>query len=286
MSTVATTVPSTGGAVTFWRLDAVTSVSTLKEGLEELGLGSLAPSPRTRLAVLKDAIDEVCRKSKTKTIFVPLDDRSGFAAIEHGAAGVTPGTPWGQVKYVIRFENDMLVMSPNDSSILYEVEYVYKLGLDIITAPMAGKCLVDVCKALGGTSLRPAGGIYWLHESKLDAWEYVAKAFNRAARKESVVYLIRHKLDFDSVRAVYDGILTETAAELERIKKEVMKGDLGEAALLSRETLCKSLAQRLTEYEQILGVSMGETKRLAEEMTDMQAWAVLQQQVLEPAHAV
>jgi hypothetical protein len=283
MSLNVSRIPDQGGAVTFWRLPAQLDLPALKEGLEEIGFGSCVPSPRTNLAVLREAVTAVSKTLKIHHVIVPLDDKSGFALVQSHSEGMAPGSTWGKVSCVFKIQElspgtSHLAMDPMDRDLFQEVCQAYAYGRDKITAPMAGKCLVEVCKSLNGACLRPSGGIYWMHESSIDTWGFVAKAFNRAG-KESTIYLIRHKLDFDSVRAVYDGIMAETETELTRIRAEILSGDLGEQALLWREQECKRMADLLSQYEEWTGASFEHTKKLAEEMTDAQAFAVLHQAI-------
>lgn len=284
MSLNVSRIPDQGGAVTFWRLDAEVHLPTLKTELEALGIGGSAPSPRTNLAVLKEAISNASKRLKRQHVVIPLDDRSGFALVSANADGsVEPGSTWGKVANVIKLNGDSyLDMDPMDLDFHNELIVAYRASKEFITAPMAGKALVDICKTFNGACLRPAGGIYWLPDHSLEAWELVAKAFDKASPKGSTVYLIRHKLDFDSVRAVYDGILAETEAALATMKAEILSGELGEKALAWREQECARLANRLTDYEAYLGVTFEHTKKLAVEMTDAQAFAIIHQQVLQP----
>jgi hypothetical protein len=270
-------IPDQGGAVTFWRLAAQLRLDAIKDGLAELGLQDHSPSPRSSLACLRDAISAILARDKKKNMLVPLDDKSGYAVIAaEGDGGMTVGNLWGKVVYVVKIQDNLLAMEPHDARVLSEIEDLFRASQGMISAPVAGKCLVDICKLLNGTCLRPSGGIYWMHESVLDLWGHVAQVFAKASEDgKSVVYLIRHSLDMDSVRAVCDSMIQEATSQLETIRAEITSGELGEQALQHREKLAEQIATKLREYEGYLGVSFETTRNLAEQMTDAQAFAAL-----------
>jgi hypothetical protein len=275
---ITNTIPDIGGAVTFWGLDALLDLSKLEAGLANVGFKELAPAPRTRLAVLKDAIGHYAKTSKKQSTLVNLDDKSGFAVVE-GDGQATPGSTWGRVSFVMKMAHptvgvNVIEMDPFIAESYHPIKEYYDEHINMITAAQAGKSLVDICKALAGACLRLNGGIYWIKDEFLPIWNEVAEAF-RQAGPATKIYLIRHRLDFDSVQAVYDGILNEMQTELTRIRAEIMSGELKDSSMELREHRCGELAAKMTKYESWLGVSFGKTKEIAEGMTDAQAFASL-----------
>jgi hypothetical protein len=116
---------------------------------------------------------------------------------------------------------------------------------------------VRVVESLGGTRLRPSGAIYWVPGPRLDEWADVARAVERAADgRPSSVYLLRHRLDRDAVRAVRDAVVSEVQSEADRICAEVNTGELGGRALEARKRQAAELRSKVLLYEDLLAVGL------------------------------
>src|SRR5438093_130297 len=77
----------------------------------------------------------------------------------------------------------------------------------LITGDSVTKSLVSICTKLGGISLKPSGGVYWIPDHNLGDWVCVAQAVERCpVHGACAVYLIRHSMDEDAMRAVRDGL--------------------------------------------------------------------------------
>jgi hypothetical protein len=116
---------------------------------------------------------------------------------------------------------------------------------------------VRVIDALGGTRLRPSGAVYWLPAPRLDRWADVAHAVEMASEgRPSAVYVLRHRLDADAVRAVRDAVVAEVQGEALRIRDEVLAGDLGGRALETRKRNAADLRDKVLLYEDLLDVGL------------------------------
>jgi hypothetical protein len=91
----------------------------------------------------------------------------------------------------------------------------------------------------------------------LDEWAAVARAVEAAADgKPSAVYLLRHRMDADAVRAVRDAVVAEVQGEAARIRDEVQAGDLGGRALETRKSQAAELRAKVNLYEDLLHVGL------------------------------
>src|SRR5438128_2524495 len=81
--------------------------------------------------------------------------------------------------------------------------------------------------AMGGTRLRPSGGLYWLKDgADLDRFAELSRKVEAAAclGSKSSVYIIRHAMDLDALRAVRDAINAEIARDAAEIQDQVTSG--------------------------------------------------------------
>jgi hypothetical protein len=135
---------------------------------------------------------------------------------------------------------------------------------------------VRVVESLGGTRLRPTGAVYWVPGPKLDEWALVARAVESAADgRPSAVYLLRHRLDADAVRAVRDAVVAEVSGEATRIRDEVGTGELGGRALETRKAQAAELRDKVLLYEDLLSVGLDELHRVVDAADQAAATAAL-----------
>jgi hypothetical protein len=133
----------------------------------------------------------------------------------------------------------------------------FNAHLGMLRTAQVSAALVEVLDRLGGTRLRPTGAIYWLPEHRLKDWQAVAKAVEGAGvGRPSAVYILRHQLDEDAIRAVRDAIVAEVSGEALRIDQEVSSGELGERALDHRKAQAEELRKKIQQYEDILGIGL------------------------------
>ena len=243
-----------GGGVVFWTLAEHSDRDKLVRGLTLLGFGDRVPEPRPPSAVLRCALEEALGGGCV--LVRPLADRDGFTVVkeERGracnayltdlVARVTPADPPG------------LDFEPLDDRASL-VTQAYRRNAGRVPATQLSAALVGVVETLGGTRLRPGGAVYWVPGPKLDEWSRVAVAVEQAAEgRPSAVYVLRHRMDADAVRAVQDAVVAEVQAEAKRIRSEVDAGDLGGRALETRRQQVADLRDKVNLYEDILSVAL------------------------------
>src|SRR5581483_676890 len=209
--------------------------------------------PRPPAGALKSALEHVL--GGPATLVRPLKTRDGFAVVteqrgEHSnqysnslVARIDPATA-------------RIAFTPLDGRAQAVVD-AYNRHLGLLPPAQVSAALVAALDALGGTRLRPSGAIYWLPEYRLDEWQGVARAVEAAGvGRPHAVYVLRHQLDADAVRAVRDAVVAEVAAEAERIDREVSTGGLGERALAGRRDQAEELRRKIRQYEDLLGCGL------------------------------
>jgi hypothetical protein len=264
-----------GGLITYWQLADLTQRSLLKDAFEAAGLDRFVPDPRPPAGALRDALEEVCGGSRT--LIRPLQTRDGFAVVREERGDEYRGNSY-EVSLTAKIdpETNAIRFHPQDDRAPKIVE-AFNRNLGLLRQHQVSKALVDLLKDLGGTThLRPTGGIYWLPDSKLVEWQRAALAVERAAyEKASAVYVIRHQLDADAIRAVRDAIVAEVLTEAKRIQDEVVSGELGERALERRRLEAEALREKIGLYEELLDTGLEGLRRAVEDADQAAAAAVL-----------
>jgi hypothetical protein len=273
---------SAGGAVIFWVLSDGADLRVLQSEWGVIGKRKFVPSGRTRSSALKAAMEEVF--TGRELMVRPLRDRDsdGWAVVEESHVGrldnkyaqtcaVSPAsvgvsvTPYGAL----------------DAKLVENIENGFEQHKKSLPASMLGNALVKVMESLGGTTLRPRGAIYWLQDARLSEWAEVISGVQKAGGAgEQQCFMIRHKMDKDAVQAVRYAICTEIKEEAEKIAGEVANGELGQVALGTREMVAGALAEKLTEYESILGESLDELRGLVDRVSAAAMTAKMQAMAL------
>jgi hypothetical protein len=204
----------------------------------------------------------------------PLAARDGFAVVreERGPAGNRYATD-----LVARVAGDPPALSfdPHDGRAA-AVGDAFRAQRGRMPATQVAAALVRVVAELGGTRLRPGGAVYWVPGHRLDEWARAAAAVESAADgRPSAVYVLRHRMDADAVRAVRDAVVAEVLTEAERVQAEVAAGDLGGKALESRRRQAAELRAKVLLYEDLLSVGLAGLHRAVDAADQAAATAAL-----------
>jgi hypothetical protein len=241
-----------GGAVTYWSLSEWTSRDRLKEGFEAAGLAAFVPEPRQPAPALRDALKEVL--GGPHILVRPLRSRDGFVVVEEDRS--EHGNHYHQRLVARLAEDGALAFFPDDERAM-RVREAYERQRGLLRAARVSGALVAVLESLGGTRLRPGGSVYWLPPHRLEDWQRAAQAVEAAGvGRQNALYVLRHRMDADAVRAVRDAVVAEVQAEAGRIHDEVLSGELGGRALDTRRARAAELREKINLYEHLLDVGL------------------------------
>jgi hypothetical protein len=244
-----------GGAVAFWTLAEWSDRDRLRQEFRALGLESFVPEPRPASSALRDALDEVL--GGPRVLVRPLAAKDGFAVVREDRGSDRNSYSTCLVARVTDDAFPHPAFDPWDHPHVRTVRDAFRTQLGRLPAVQLSAALVRVVDALGGTRLRPSGAVYWIPGPKLDEWARVGRAVEVAADGgASAVYLLRHRLDADAVRAVRDAVVAEVQGEAERIRTEVAAGQLGGRALETRQGQAADLRAKVLLYEDLLNVGL------------------------------
>jgi hypothetical protein len=261
-----------GGAVTFWSLAEWSDRRRLTNEFHLINLAEFVPDPRPPAAALREALEDAL--GEPRVLVRPLATRDGFAVVREERG---PATNQYRTELTARVAGDPPALSfdPWDGRAA-RVEEAYARQVGRVPAAQLSAALVRVVESLGGTRLRPTGAVYWVPGPRLDDWADVARAVEQAAEgRPSAVYVLRHRLDADAVRAVRDAVVGEVEAEAARICAEVAAGELGGRALETRKKQAADLRQKVLLYEDLLSLGLAGLHRAVDQADQAAATAAL-----------
>lgn len=267
------------GEIVFWSVGD-TDLGRLEHDFP-YSIRDYLPKAPTPAAALKSALGSIY--ADKRCLIRPLEVDGAYAVVEEYATetGVT---------YKTRLT---AIASGDPATVRVEGGGGYSFeGSDIRDAFLAeraklpgiavSKALVKiVVEAFGGVPLRDSGGVYWLPSSASERFARLAFAVEAAGIlrdgkapaaalgalghtpkiNPNKVYSVFTPADENTCRAVVDALTAEVSVEVARTGEEVTAtGDaaLGNRALMTRQSACVDLADKVARYEKIFGVALGD----------------------------
>lgn len=246
------------GAMVFWSTGP-SRREYIEHGLGLLGLEEFKPQETTDASALRGAAkalleETMCGKNRSPAV-VPLKDTkiNGVEAsvFKHGDTA----NDYLQV-FTAKVVDSRIKITSGDASEYQLNETFQRLKATCSGASVSGM-LVRVIAHMKGVTLRESGGLYYLPDSVVNTFRALANVVEGAACGESknVVYSVRTVLDGQSVRAVRDAIVKEINETTAEIITEV-SGNMGPDALERRKQRAIALHEKITMYEEVLGVAL------------------------------
>ncbi|HEX3146892.1 MAG TPA: hypothetical protein VHR66_02250 [Gemmataceae bacterium] len=261
-----------GGAVVFWSLAEWSDRQRLLAHFAPLDLAALVPEPRPAPACLRSALEEVL--AGPRVLIRPLASRDGFAVVKEDR-GLAANRYQTELTARVHGNPPALTFDPWDARAT-RIDDAYQTQLGRVPATQLSAALVRVVESLGGTRLRPSGAVYWIPGPRLDDWVNVVRAIERAADgRPSSVYVLRHRMDRDAVRAIRDAVVAEVQSEATRICSDVVAGDLGTRDLEARKKQAADLRAKVLLYEELLAVGLQGLHTAVDEADQAAATAAL-----------
>lgn len=252
---------SISGAIVYWTASKDTSANVLATNLQAIGLDKFVPAPATDAVALKAAMTDLYAGATAgagTNLIRP--DRNGFSVVTEtqGVFGLAHDT----VLHA-RFAHGHLSLTPQDHPDAARLLSAIQSQLDLVPTSSLTSALTSIVGHLGGVSMRPTGGIYWIPQRSLEMWGKVIKAVQESGA--SAVYMAQTVADAESVRAVCAAIQAEVGAEVERIRHDLAEG-LTARSGRARSAQLSTLGNRLREYEADLGTTLGDLRDALSQM--------------------
>lgn len=252
------------GAVVYWTPAEATNLSVLNDALDRLALGEFKAQARTPFACLKDALAEHFRGRDFLIEALEQDGKNfGFEVVQ--VIRHEEENEYKKLHSFVMNAHLQMAMKPHDGGKATEIVLGFNRQLGLIKAAQLTEVMVKIVEHLGGTRLRPRGGIYWLPDSQVSEWRGIGKEIQAACAKgATTLYTLTVLKDEDAVRAVRDAITAEIEEQATAIMDDVMKGTLGERALDTRKSQAIELRKKIAMYEDLLETGLGALTALAD----------------------
>jgi hypothetical protein len=258
------------GVITFWTLKD-TQMSHLREAFGAAGIGDFCPAPVTPMRALKMALSAIYGDHLIRQLA-----GNGYAVVTEQRGD--EDNQYVTTRVVHLDERDEVVLNESDEDD-QQIMDGYQSHREVISASALGGVLAKLVTGItSATPLRPTGGIYWFAGEHLAKWENICNAVEKAGKDSGVenrLYIVRHDLDNDSIRAVRDCLIADVQRAAKILSDQIADGDIGERGLSSKEREARELAKKVKDYETILGGGVESLLKVLENVETSAATAIL-----------
>tara|TARA_R110002012_G_scaffold9854_7_gene45838 strand:+ start:5488 stop:6333 length:846 start_codon:yes stop_codon:yes gene_type:complete len=267
------------GILTHWSLSDNSDRQILKVGFEDLGLAELIPSPKNDTQALLRALNKVF--SKQDVVIKTVRGTSGYKVCgRQDLGGKTRYTEALKVTfdssgYLQYEENEVDTSVRFESWVRFQLESEFNVQKKLVSGAVLGTVLSNAARKLGGISMRPRGGFYWIPKTSKARWKEIAGVISLAFHKNTVS-CIQTTTDSDTLDAICVALVSQVESKLGQLETSMEEGELGKRALQTREREAQELDSLVQNYEGILGKTLTSLRDRAEEVESSASLAILE----------
>ncbi len=265
-----TTQNDIAGSAVFWTLGDQTDHAKLSQAFRQAGLSKFVPEQLTNYAALRDTLTadhpgcEVFPvKGVTDTfevVRIVRDKDAPTAKNKYETVLTARATRYNTVEV-----NDATAPALTEKFLARKQTVAYHA---------LSRALVDIVFSLGGITLRPSGGIYWIPNANFERWEMIAQAIESAGPKNHC-FALRTILDDNSAAAIREALTQEIAREAREIDDTLTDPKTGLKAARSAKDRAKSLQRKISAYEASFQMSLQDLRKTLDEAVGIEAKATL-----------
>ena len=255
------------GSSVFWSLGGGTNYTRLAAMLSTEGFGQFTPERMTEYASLRAAIAEHYTDCE---VYPVKGEKNTFEVIRVTKDENTKRNEYTRLATISLGKYG--VVHDNDFHMEALLQAAYDRYRSTVHHSSVSRALVDIVMALGGTTLRPSGGVYWIPNDHWDRWCAVVQAVETSGPSNNV-FSMRVIYDEHSAAAIREALTAEIEREASNIASAmdelVSNNCLKKAAPLKSRAEC--LRIKLSAYEESFGFCLQNLAKQLQDATTIQA---------------
>jgi len=259
------------GSAVFWTLGEDTDYQRVSTAMQLAGFSKFTPERMTNAAALKLTLERAYPKHE---VFAVRGSTKSFEVVR-----VTreTGTNKNEYHHVLTATVDEWNKIQSDSTDLATDSFLADaFAKHAGTVPYANlsRALVDIVHELGGTTLRPSGGIYWIPNAKFDKWQKLAEGIESSGIKNKV-FALRTFLDEHSAAVLREALTMEIARESKEIDEIISDTSTSLKKANNAKNRAKALRNKIAASEDAFSMALPELKTALDTATGQEAVASL-----------
>jgi hypothetical protein len=258
------------GSAVFWTISGESDYQALAGAMSLQGFSKFTPDVATEYSALRAALEEAYPGHK----FFPVKDHPArFEVIK-----VSPN-PYDAKRN--QFEHVTTASASkdwqevtDDNGLNTDLTERFRKHRQSVTHGCLTEALIKIVFELGGTTLRPSGGVYWIPNHNWERWEALAQAIELAGAKNKL-FALRTIFDENSACAIREALATEIAREAKTINDTLTDPESGKRAAANARKNASNLRDKIIAYEGAFTMSLEDLKTQLTQATCIEAKAAL-----------
>ena len=239
--------------------------ATLAARLRQDGLEGWIPAPRTERSALECALWDyakaVCPTGKEAEVYPHR--QPGQNGLE--VVWVQRGDTQNQYDHHIsaKVDSDIVCITSGWAPVA-DLQAAYNKHRATATSAAVGQCLVKLATHLcRGLCLRPSGGLYWIPDDRVSAWESASNAVEGATKSE--VTTARWEAKASTIARVRQAIIETVQRDSALLLEELTDGQVHKDEWYdARATTARELMERVVSTEASLEESLDACRAMLE----------------------
>lgn len=261
---------SMAGSAVFWRLQDGTDYDLLTAKLTALGWRDYSPEPTTRYSALRQAL---LREFNHADAFAVQGVPDSVECVTRRSDKSTERNEFLHV-VTAKVVADEVITDLSDYDQNQRIVNAYRANRRTIPVAGLAKTLVSIAYHLGGTTLRPNGGVYWVPEYNWSRWLEVANAVESSNAGNSV-YAMRVRCDEHALKAIRDALAAEIEREATMISDALENGLEDSATVRRANQRAIDLRDKIAAYENCYDCTLSELRERLDSATVLEAKSAL-----------
>jgi hypothetical protein len=249
------------GIVVWWELDGDTLLGAMTEAWTDTGLpdADLPPAPSEEVA-LRCAVQTLTGR---RVLARSLAARGAWALVVEDVDGAS------DLKYGIKLRASIhegsLVITPPTAPDADAIVKAYARAIVNLSPNAVSAWLIKLAHKCSAVSLRQRGGLYFVPAAHTAKWKAAIGALQAAS--DHRIYEMPALRTDEVVRAVLDGITRDVHGVVADVDAS-LTDDLSARSLRTRAAACQEAAQKVAQYEALLGQAL---PRLHDQLETLQS---------------
>ncbi len=263
------------GALVYWAFGAASELGKLQECLDRHGFAKHCPERMTDGAALKAALSEEFPGHKVFQV-LSEKDKDRFEVVRVAADDTEKNRYTHVLTASLKLGLDARQHIETDE---YDFDRDRRLEdaverlTSMVPVGQLSKCMVEIVMALGGTTMRPSGGIYWIGNEHWDRWVALVDDITACGSKNRFD-ACRVVMDENCIEALRQALTNEIEREAKSIHESIFDPETGTRAAKTARKRAESLRAKIGSYESSFGIVLGELREALDNATTIETNAM------------
>jgi len=265
-------VDDVAGAIVYWSFGPGTSLLNLRDVLDRHGFAKYSPERMTDGAALRAALAK--EFDGHKVFPVDIEGKTVFEVVKVRADKDRLTNDYEHVLTASVNSKQVIDLDAGDYDLLTRLTDLFEGYVSLVPVSQLTAVMVAIVDSLGGVTMRPAGGIYWIPDAHWERWKKLADDIELTGPKNRVD-ACRVILDESCLKAVREALSNEVSKEAAAIDETIHCPKTGMRAAATARKRAQELQDKIRSYEAAFSIALPELADQLSKAVTAEATAVI-----------